>query len=663
MKVLKKFRAIIITCILGMMIALCSCSGCVLAKSSSDEKLDNGEAYIATKHLRISIMFGYNGYAKYGDEMPVRAEIHNKSSESYEGILRIVFRNNEKRPMIQKRFFAKKESKVKLNFNIPVMFLSEKYSVVICDAQGNDVSYRDVELNIPDINSYIYTGILSDTPSKLKYIGNIFTEEKSSSSVNAITGRSFDIKEKDLKSYEKISALDLIVMENYDVTRLSDSMISNIRKWISNGGTVLIGSENSKSTKVIIDKLLGDSKENNNSNIEIENSTEQNFIKLDIGKGNILLSDFSLNIPKETWTTYGYNIINEVKENLSEVKKFNLINGYFSMQTGDSAFDYRFDALKINPYDRLPNLKLYGILLVIYIVIVGPVMFIWYKKKGKTVKLWIMVPALALVFSFIIYALGTATRIQEPFINYLSQIQLDDSEGRHDADTLFSITNVTNEKYNVPIKSKCSIYPVNLNVYYDTPGKYKKGFDYGVDCTNDKNELMINRMSGFERAGFLSKHGTDINGNVDIDIMKDDKKIYGSITNRLSCDLKNCVIYYSGNLVKVGDMKAGETVSIDKKYSKFYMAEEYDFDIEKQIYAAMGLKLYDTSLESSKRRKCGLLEAYLSENEQDTPFLYGYIEDAKKGFSDMTEFDSYGETGVCKQFDIKEKETYWQEGI
>ena len=113
--------------------------------------------------------------------------------------------------------------------------------------------------------------------------------------------------------------------------------------------------------------------------------------------------------------------------------------------------------------------------------------------------------------------------------------------------------------------------------------------------------------------------------------------------------------------MKIGDIKSGETVSIDKKSTKFYMAEEYDFNIEKQIYAAMGLKLYDTSLESSKRRKCGLLEAYLSENVQDTPFLYGYIEGAKKGFSDMTEFDSYGETGVCKQFDIKE--TYWQEGI
>ena len=287
MKVLKKVRAIIITCIFGMMIALCLCSRCVLAQSSSGEKLSNGKTYIATKHLKISVMFGYNGYAKYGNAMPVRAEIHNNSSESYEGLLRIVFRNNEKRPMIQKRFSVKKESKVKLNFNIPVMFLSEKYSVVICDAQGNDISYRDVELNTPDMNSYIYTGILSDTPSKLKYIGNIFTEEESSSSINAVTGRSFNIKEKDLKLYEKISALDLIVMENYNVTRLSDSMISNIRKWISNGGTVLIGSENSKSIKVILDKLLGDSKEKNSSTIEIENSSEQNFIKLDVGKGKI----------------------------------------------------------------------------------------------------------------------------------------------------------------------------------------------------------------------------------------------------------------------------------------------------------------------------------------------------------------------------------------
>ena len=104
MKMFKKIRAIIITCFLGMVIALCSYTASVHAESSSVGKLNNGTENILTKHLRVKVTFGYNGYVKYGDNMPVRAEIYNKSSSSYKGIFRIVYRNNEKIPMIQKKF-------------------------------------------------------------------------------------------------------------------------------------------------------------------------------------------------------------------------------------------------------------------------------------------------------------------------------------------------------------------------------------------------------------------------------------------------------------------------------------------------------------------------------------------------------------------------------
>ena len=648
MEACKKIRAIIIAGILGMVIALCSYSGSVFVKASSDGKLNNGVADISTQYLNARVKFGYNGNVKICSVMPVRVQIDNKGPD-YKGIFRIVFRNNQKKTILQKKFSVKNNSKVKLNFKLPVMFYSENYIIALCDSRGNDISYKTVEINSPDAKSYIYTGIISDKSSKLGYFNQIFSESEESAAVNGINGRVFDIKASDFNSIDNLSLIDLIVAEDYDVTKFSDRMKGNLKAWISNGGTFLIEREHdnqydiSKFLEYLIDGKSA------------ENLGENYISKINIGKGNLLVSDFCLELPKEVWKSYGYNIIQGVKENLSENKKFELKNGDYSILAGDTVSDYRFDALKINPDDGLPNLKLYGIILLVYIAIVGPVMFIYYKKKGRTTRLWIMVPAVALVFSFIIYILGTSTRIQKPYINYLSQIQLDNTDGEHNADTIFCVTNVNNGQYEIPINKKCSIVPVNLSIYYDTPGKYSSGYDYGVDCTDGNAKLMINKLSGFERAGFLSKHKTDVTGNIDIDIEKDDKKIFGKITNRLSYDLKNCVVYYNGNLVKIGDMTAGETVEIDKVKSSFYMAEDYEFAIEKQIHDALGADLYDTSQDSSTRRKCGLFEAYLSENENDTPLFYGFISNVKNGFSEMFDFNSLGETGVCRQFDIKEK--------
>ena len=67
--------------------------------------------------------------------------------------------------------------------------------------------------------------------------------------------------------------------------------------------------------------------------------------------------------------------------------------------------------------------------MLVYVIIAGPVAYIIMKKKDKRNLLWLIVPVLSVAFSVTIYLIGTSTRIQRPFINYVSTIKLPEKAG------------------------------------------------------------------------------------------------------------------------------------------------------------------------------------------------------------------------------------------
>ena len=653
MKTRTKFRAMIIVELFFMIVALCLYSRCVSAEKTAGSKLNNGIAEIKARNLNIRVSFGYKGYTKLNNNMPVNVNISNSGSD-YKGIFRIAFRNSTKKPMIQRKFYVKKDSKVKLDFDIPVVFVNQQHTIVLCDEDEREIAHKDIKLDNIDDRSDIYVGVITKKATNLKYINNVLEGEEEGEIADRINGRVISLYEDELYDKTNLEMMDMLVIDDYKRVNFSDIMIKNIKKWIKHGGSLVlgdIGEDYINNNDDIINQFLCGKK----AKVIYEKSDIPIIRKINIGKGNLILSSDDMELPETLWDSYGKYLVNLLYENLSDSKKYELKYGDYSIQTGDSSLNYIYDTLKVNSDDRLPNLKLYGIILIIYIVTAGPAVFFYYKKKGRTTRLWFIVPAISFVFSFIIYLLGTSTRVQNPFINYAAQIRLDASDDSHMTDVLFSITSTTNKKYAVSVNRKCSIVPTNLDVYYDSPEKYKSGYDYGVDTSSGKPRVIINSMTRFERTGYMMKYKSDVRGDIDVDLAQEDGKLHGTITSKLSHDMKECIIYYGGNIIKIDKIRSGESLDVDKIDKKnIFMSEDYNYEIEKQLAAVMGGHMEDTSMESDKRREYGIIEEYMAEKENDTPFFYGFISNDENDFQNIFPFSAYGSTGVCKDIEIKE---------
>lgn len=659
-------------------------------KAADITKLKNGAMRMSAEEITAQVSFGYRGYTKYGKDMKVSAVINNEG-KPFSGKFRLTYQSGENSDMkmIQKSFVVGTQENKRVQFTIPLLSESQEYIVSICDKRGKVYMKAHTKVEADTDITGIYMGILSDTPEKLGYVSDsLRKKDELDNDNNSVTGRVFDMSASDFETISMLDSVDIILLDNYDTGKFSRNNIRVLKRWISDGGTLVVGTgsnyqkEFEKLHSTLIRGYIGKTERistsfgwNKNSSMEIdivnlklnENSVliddgRKLMVSKELGGGSIIVAEFSFNIPKKFWKSYGKALIYTIENNLSEGTKKKLLQQSENVSYGDMGYSYMDEALKINENDVLPNMKLYGCILGIYVIIAGPGMYLFFRRRKKRGYLWIAVPILSVAFSAIIYIVGTSTRIQRPYINYLSQIVLSDDKNAKtkDMSTLFSVTSISNNPFSISLGGKYNVTPKNTDVYYidsKIKGDSVSDYEYGVEYNENNTKLLMNRLSSFQGAEFIMKQSIRDEGTVSINISENDMRLVGTVTNTLGYALNNCMIYYQGNLLYIGDIEKGETINIGK-YAKSgtYNSSDYGNSVNSMIESVMGGNMYTNSMAASLRRKVGVVEEYLEDNSNAKAWFYGFVsDDTKTGFRDKFNYDLYGVTGVCRNFELSEQ--------
>ena len=675
------------------------------AKAADTVRLKNGAMEISSKRLSARISFGYKGNTKYGKRMKVCAVINNKRI-FFSGKFRITYKTgkNGGLKMIQKSFSVEGGESRKVQFAIPLLSESQEYIVSVCDSSGKICLKANTVVNADTDTTGIYVGVLSDTPAKLGYMADCLgSSEKYGMSDNGVTGKVFEMNASDFEQEDILDTVDIVVIDNYNTGKFSNANIKVLKRWVDKGGTLVVGTgsnyqkEFEKLYSTLLRGYIGRTKrivtdfgwnEDNNSMMKfsfessVPSQIEMDIVELNLkeddvlikdndnklmvsknyGEGSIIVAEFSFNLKKSLWNSYGKAVMTTIEENLSEGTKKKMLLQNEIVSPEEAGYSFLDEALKINENDVLPNMVLYGCILGVYITIAGPGLYLIFKRRKRRSRLWIAVPVLAIAFSAIIYIVGTSTRIQRPYINYLSQIVLSDGQisKTKDMTTLFSVTGVSNDSFSADIAGKCNVIPKESDEY---TGKEEIGnidindYDYGVDYGQNKTKLIMNKMSSFQSANFVMKQKVKNSGNIIIKVSEEDMQLVGKMTNTLGYDLNNCMIYYQGNLLYIGDIKKDETIDVEKiARSSTYNKSEYGDSDEAMIESVMGGTMYSSGVAASLKRKIGVVEEYLEDNSNAKAWFYGFVQEGhEETFTDKFDYDKYGVTGVCKNFSMTEK--------
>lgn len=392
----------------------------------------------------------------------------------------------------------------------------------------------------------------------------------------------------------------------------------------------------------------------------VEQDGEALVSKISYGNGSVIVSEFDLALDNKQWSNYGSVIRKIISDNCTTTE-----NHFFDQNVNTYYLDDSLQAgLKYNEVDVLPNITLYAILLIVYVVLIGPVGYTILRRKDKRQLLWVIIPVSAVFCSVLIYLIGTGTRIQKPFINYLSQLEIG-AEGTHDTlNTAFSVTSPNNRDYQIVVEGSKNIDPYyNSNqVYYDSSAEQDKTYSYAIEYNSDETVLHMENQASFQSSNLKNSQTVKQKGRMAFtNIQIGESKVSGVVTNNTGYDLEDCMIVNHGDIIVLGSLKAGESISLDRiSPSKYLKYADIGSDWEEMVTQAVGANDNGYTEDVQSQRRQSLLKYYghfftSGETGRSTTYFYGFTKDQQKtSFTNMFDLNLYGEMAVSQEIDFKD---------
>lgn len=558
----------------------------------------------------VDVTYGLDGLSKTGAAMPVNVSVTNKGSD-FQGTVRVILssgnESNVDNIAYDKDMIIAAGTIKDISMTVQGATYMTSFIIEILDEKG-DVCYKDKVLcNTVTTGSYSVLGIITDDYSGLNYFDGVSYERGYYYGSLKIA----ELTEENLPdSKEALAVCNYILINNYDTSKLSDAQIDAMKQWVSEGGVLIFGT-GPNSQKVFSkfndnfvtgtigdmskeDINIPDSAEDNSINVDTVDisvddanslttvTTSDSFVEKTVGKGSVVVANFDFGLePVKSWKSNKAMVANLFAAAGTETTTAILQNE----NTIGSSFNYSTEnAVNTIPENKRPSAILYGIVFLIYIVCIGPILYIILKAMNKRELLWIMIPVLSIVFTVIVFATSLMYRVWHPFVGTVTVLDYED--GAVSTSVYGSIQSPDTGKYDVTFCDGYNGYvPYSQDNYYiNSNGSTTMTDLYAYAIKEDNNKIILNMNKGrafasryFTLNGGVESDGSDINLDIEYSI----NSFTGNITNNTGYDLTDVVIIYKGMCYIVGDMAAGTKISVETKDFSSY---GYSYNIVNSLY-------------------------------------------------------------------------------
>lgn len=559
-------------------------------------------AYAEDK-INIKVNEGFEGKYKIGYSVPFNIEVENNLKNINGKVqIEIVNRNDERDKLIiySKDINLPKGTVKNVKMNVPINRQMSQVKVSIIE--GKEKIFSDkVKINIGSSEDKYFIGILSDDYDSVNYFNTV----EFSSNKQIISTVSVELNENNFPiEIDALNNFNVIVINNFNTSNLSKEQYEILKKWVNNGGTLIIGTGPSHRKTLSIfedDFLRGTRGELNNikgvnikeftgdtseepmilnvldikpeSAVHVLNEDGKGIIfKINKGDGVIGISAFDLGLnPIANW---------DLKDRFSR----NLLKNIMPIDTYGGNYDKRnlyYDLrsiFRVLPDVPVPNGKLLMIMFIIYILITGPFSYIVLKKKDKREFMWITVPVLAVIFSIGVYFIGFGTRITKPITNVLNFASIDE-KGNIGFESYGCLFLPNKMDIKLEAAEEEIIRPIALDEedrHYGNTTLKAEQLDTVVNLHKNKTSLEYYNNPVFSSKYFAIENNKSLSGAVKCDITYDGAKIIGTITNNSPFDLDEGYIVDGTMYIAIGEIKKGESKKIDEKI-EYFNGRIYEF--------------------------------------------------------------------------------------
>lgn len=417
---------------------------------------------------------------------------------------------------------------------------------------------------------------------------------------------------------EIMDNFDIVLISRYDTSLLNETQVSVMEEWVESGGLLVLGTgiswqkvyhglpESLKpfsitgtedvQTADVIARFTGRDAEGINLKLArgeleympvINETGEDNqyllydnyiiagdinnpvAIKYRKENGALVVLTFDPTVePFISWnnrTSFMENIF-RYTANVIKQRFYDNGNGYYAgyyMKNPGQSQDLQYVATDI-PFDKVPPYRLMFIILAVYVIVVGPVLYIILKIKDKRDWAWGLIPVLSVFFLSSMYLFGFKTRYNTAIANIASLVEI--QPGSDIARVSSAIGVFNNRRGTLTIEYDNSS---GINIPFIDQNYYRYGGDGSVSTVvakytaGDRNKLEQYNISLWYPKLLYAAKTIPFDGGILNNITIKDGRIKGVIENDTPYDLLDTVLIIGNNIIRVGDIVAGDSLTLD----------------------------------------------------------------------------------------------------
>lgn len=529
----------------------------------------------------ITISCGIDGKYKLGKYIPINIKAKNlKEDFNGEVEVRVTCNNFGGYDSYSKEIVANKGEDI--NISIPIKFLGEEVNItayliksgkVLCEKKVILSSGRIIEGNM-------FVGLLTDDDTSLGYLGDIAFSDTNYPNISKMNLVKLNRSLLNLNGLN-IDGLDLIIINNYNMANLKKSDYNSLNTWINKGGTLLIGtgaSESKTINNIDTDFLNVDSNGSITSTVRMDSESldlllsqitldkakvitdsfgEKLAYSLERGSGRIVVTTFDLGIEPFISSNISSLILqNILLETMNKIYELNYDNNYYNDSYEISSI------LNTIPIENRVSVVTLGILLSIYAVFIGIILYFILKNIKQRDFIWIFIPITAVVFTTVIYILGSGDKINNTIVNKLNIIDID-KDGKGKITGYIGFSSKSNK--NIIVEKDQNL---NMNHIYED-------YYYSRDINNNENKKLITKTTYTKDNTYftIANNISDITSfevlrkeivlpKIENNLKITNGNLEGSIKNNLDSDIKKLIVISGQGVWEIGNINKGEEITI-----------------------------------------------------------------------------------------------------
>lgn len=597
-------RYSLLLCIIVLLLTGCS----VFTRKESTTNTSDNRSYNypvvftdVTKEVRVKVSYGLNQYAKIGKDMHLKVEI-TTGKEPYEGYLQIEVPFESSSTKYNQDIAVASDSYATYEMNIPVAYENMKFLINLLDNEKKTQASQKANVQA----SRIYD---------VQYIGVFNKKMQTEPVVSQGKMQVFQLYADKLEdAFDNLNLIDCILINEDEIKKLDESVALRLKEWLQNGGTLLV----EDTYKKVISREEETGKDSDNTG--------------DYGFGRYIF------VPE----------MENVSELTRYVESLGLNPKLFLSGITDNQIKASINAEVVS---KIPSFTKYVILFLLYIIVIGPVLYGILKMINRRTYYWGIAPAISVIFLACVYGLGKETRVENSYLRYVTITQI--AQNGYTNDTTYSAA-VSPAKATLSVQADEA---ENLRPLYTMRDNYQVSSD--KKRANMEFSMNVENTTDEEKLGSLSTISTVTNLRAFQPIYLKTTKSYqtsekegqemqpatrltyanysmtGTFTNTLGVDMRNACIVSNQTLIKIGDLSSGEAVELEdcqQEYIPSYdliFTDAVDSRIKDLTKSPDTMVDKDTYIEENSRYT--LMQYLLNEwvvSNPDGSYLIAFTEDS-----------------------------------